>query len=83
MNPKGVFKRIDYTVLLWALLGVLLCLIFFNSLNREFDHDEFEAIHSAWKVLQGYAASHHPKARSVMLPGRANDAAVCVASQGH
>jgi hypothetical protein len=48
-----MIHNINLTRLLWALFGVLLVVIMFNSLNRWFDHDEFEAVHTSWKILHG------------------------------
>ena len=39
--------------LLYFVLGVVILLIFSNSLYRWFNHDELEAIHSSWKILNG------------------------------
>ncbi len=52
--------------LYFLLLGVFILLFFLNSIYRYFDHDEFEAIHSAWKILNGeiiyidFVQHHHP-----------------------
>jgi 4-amino-4-deoxy-L-arabinose transferase-like glycosyltransferase len=39
--------------LLYFVLGVVILLIFSNSLYRSFNHDELETIHSSWKILNG------------------------------
>lgn len=41
------------TPLMWILFGILLAIILFLSLNKEFSFDEIELIHTSWKVLQG------------------------------
>lgn len=52
--------------LLYFVLGVVVLLIFSNSLYRWFNHDELEAIHSSWKILKGeiiyvdFFQHHHP-----------------------
>lgn len=49
-------------------------LLFFHSLHRFFDHDEFEAIHTAWKILSGetiyvdFFQHHHPLLYYLMAP---------------
>lgn len=51
-----------FKIILAVMLLVILALAFF----REFDHDEFEAVHSSWKMLNGEAIyidffqHHHP-----------------------
>ena len=53
---------------------MVVLLIFQWSLGRFFDHDEFEAIHSAWKVLRGktlyadFAQAHNPLLYLVLVP---------------
>jgi 4-amino-4-deoxy-L-arabinose transferase-like glycosyltransferase len=61
-----MIRNINRTRLLWVLFGALLAVIMLNSLNRWFDHDEFESIHTSWKILQGgeiyvdFFQHHHP-----------------------
>ena len=62
------------TVLTWVLLGVSVTLLFLMSLNRFFDHDEFEAMHTTWKMFSGQAIytdfiqHHHPFTYYTLLP---------------
>ncbi len=61
-------------VLTWLLLGFSVTLLFFMSLNRFFDHDEFEAMHTTWKMFSGQAIytdfiqHHHPFTYYTLLP---------------
>ena len=64
MTPRP--RRFPLTLVAWVLLGLSVGLLFFVSLNRFFDHDEFEAMHTTWKLSQGQAIytdfiqHHHP-----------------------
>lgn len=59
---------------LWAFLFVLLALICLLAYRRDFGHDEFEAAHTAWKVLSGekiyidFFQHHHPFFYYVLAP---------------
>ena len=59
-------KKTLYPELTKIALGVLLLSILALSLGRDFDHDEFEAVHSSWKILNGeiifvdFFQHHHP-----------------------
>lgn len=61
-------------VLTWVLLGTSVTLLFFMSLNRFFDHDEFEAMHTTWKMFMGqdiykdFIQHHHPFTYYTLLP---------------
>jgi len=63
INQKGspVIER-----WLWIFLFILLAFISLISYRRFFGHDEFEAIHTAWKILTGeriyidFFQHHHP-----------------------
>ena len=63
-----------YLKTLYILIFVLSLLILAISLNRFFSHDEFEHIHSAWYIEQGYTPyldffqSHHPLLWFLMNP---------------
>ena len=63
------FERV-YKVILIVVLATALFLVLF----RFFDHDEFEAIHSIWKIAQGeriytdFANQHHPLMYYASLP---------------
>ena len=60
--------------LLQLALGSFVILYFFNSIYSRFDHDEFEAIHSAWKILNGeviyvdFFQHHHPFLYYLFVP---------------
>ena len=74
MKNSGEFKKIISDKSLYFLLGLLLLLIFFNSLFRHFNHDEFEAIHTSWKILNGetiyidFFQHHHPFLYYIIIP---------------
>ncbi len=59
---------------LWVLLFVQIALICVLSLHRFFGHDEFEAMHTAWKILNGEAIyvdffqHHHPLYYYLLAP---------------
>lgn len=60
------YKDIIWLALLWAIFAGDLISIAFYSHNRTFVKDEFEHIHTAWKILQGqeiyidFFEHHHP-----------------------
>lgn len=60
------YKDIIWLALLWAIFAGDLISIAFYSHNRTFVKDEFEHIHTAWKILQGqeiyidFFQHHHP-----------------------
>jgi len=53
---------------------MILLAIFLNSIFRFFYTDEFEAIHTAWKILQGekiyvdFFQHHHPLLYLLLIP---------------
>jgi len=60
-----------------AIMGsiiIILFLVLINSFNREFNHDEFEAVHTAWKIGQGegiyfdFFQHHHPLFYFTLVP---------------
>ena len=59
---------------LWIIFGLMLLLVLFNSSFRVFNHDEFEAIHSSWKVLntglvfRDFFQHHHPLLYFISTP---------------
>ena len=53
MKKDNSFSIINLTRLFWILFVGLICIILINSLKRDFNHDEFEKVHTAWKILQG------------------------------
>jgi 4-amino-4-deoxy-L-arabinose transferase-like glycosyltransferase len=56
------------------LIALVIVLIISISLNKRFDHDEFEHIHSSWYILKGavpysdFYQHHHPLLWIVMAP---------------
>lgn len=63
---KNKFRDTIWPALLWTLFAGILVSIFFYSINRGFDRDEFEHIHTAWKIARGqeifvdFFQHHHP-----------------------
>ncbi|MGH7892687.1 MAG: hypothetical protein ACREN0_10485, partial [Thermodesulfobacteriota bacterium] len=63
---KNKFGDRIWPVLLWVLFAGILVSIFFYSENRDFDRDELEHVHTAWKIAQGqeiyvdFFQHHHP-----------------------
>ena len=59
--PEKTFSRWLWRLLIVVVVGVLLL-----SLKRYFGHDEFEGVHTGWKILQGeriyidFFQHHHP-----------------------
>lgn len=59
---------------LWIIAGLSVLLIFYYSINRFFDHDEFFVIHTAWKILRGermytgFLQLHHPLLHYLLTP---------------
>jgi 4-amino-4-deoxy-L-arabinose transferase-like glycosyltransferase len=74
MKQNSLFLSLDCSKLLWLLFSVLVVIILFNSLNRWFDNDEFEAVHTSWKILQGeeiyvdFFQHHHPLFYYLLTP---------------
>ncbi|MFQ5686138.1 MAG: ArnT family glycosyltransferase [Candidatus Scalindua sp.] len=74
MQRDKMFSNINPARFMWALFCMLAIVILFISLNRWFDCDEFEAIHSSWKILRGekiyidFFQNHHPFFYYQMLP---------------
>lgn len=60
------FKNILWPVVLWGLFAGILVSIFFYSYHRDFDPDEVEHMHTAWKISRGqeifveFFQHHHP-----------------------
>ena len=61
-------------VVVWLLLAGSVALIFTLSQVRFFDHDEFEAMHTTWKMFTGqqiyidFLQHHHPFLYYLLLP---------------
>ncbi|MEO9803019.1 MAG: hypothetical protein ABJF04_07220 [Reichenbachiella sp.] len=61
-------NRLEINLILFfkILLGITVLTVFHLALFRDFDRDEFEAVHSAWKILSGeriyldFFQHHHP-----------------------
>lgn len=66
MKKDSVFVSRYFTWLCLLLVAVSVTIILAHSLNKKFDHDEFEAVHTTWKILQGekiyidFFQHHHP-----------------------
>lgn len=71
---KQVYIDRLWTIILWAIFAGILILLFFYSQNRGFSGDEFEHIHTAWKILQGekiyvdFFQHHHPFLSYLLVP---------------
>ncbi len=63
---KESYKEKLWLIFLWAIFGGILVSFFFYSESRKFAVDEFEHIHTAWKIVQGqeiyidFFQHHHP-----------------------
>ena len=63
-----------WLVILWAIFAVILIFLCLHSNYRWFSHDEFEHIHTAWKILQGqeiyvdFFQHHHPFLSYLLVP---------------
>ncbi len=74
MKLDAMFKEININRLLWIILGSILVVILFHSLNRFFDHDEFATIHTSWKMLRGekifvdFFQHHNPLFYYMLIP---------------
>jgi hypothetical protein len=73
--PRSVTRWTPSTSGFLAIIVLLLSLLVLSySLHRRFDHDEFEHIHSAWYVANGYTPysdffqNHHPLLWYCMAP---------------
>lgn len=69
-----MLKNIKTISLLQVFLGTLIFVILYWSLNKQFDHDELEVIHTSWKILQGeriyvdFFQHHHPLLYYLLVP---------------
>ncbi|WP_421763413.1 ArnT family glycosyltransferase [Ekhidna sp.] len=79
MEPNGVNSPREtgtFNTLLFIKIASALVIIsvFSMSLFRDFDHDEFEAVHTAWKILTGeviyidFFQHHHPFFYYLIIP---------------
>jgi len=62
------------TRLIWILLTIFFVIIVIHLVKRDFNHDEFEAVHTAWKIQQGekifvdFFQHHHPFYYYLLIP---------------
>ena len=67
-------NRFPLVTFVWILLALSVGLLFMGSLNRFFDHDEFEAMHTAWYIFQGeriyedFIQHHFPLLHYLLVP---------------
>jgi len=65
---KIISHRDEVNLILFfkILLGITVLTVFLLAIFRDFDHDELEAVHTAWKILNGeviyidFFQHHHP-----------------------
>ena len=68
------YKDKLWLIVLWIILGGILVSLLFYSQSKEFDKDELEHIHTAWKILQGqeifidFFQHHHPFFDYLIVP---------------
>ena len=73
-RTKRLRSRFPLTTFAWILLALSVALLFMGSLNRFFDHDEFEAMHTSWYIFQGeriyedFIQHHFPLLHYLLLP---------------
>lgn len=77
MKPKETLSKIfedRFTGVVYIILVIFFLLSFFSFINRFFDRDEFEHIHSAWYAARGYVPyvdffqPHHPLLWFLLAP---------------
>ena len=83
LNPRALLRshkehaktaRFPLAAFAWVLLVASTALLFMGSLNRFFDHDEFEALHTAWYIFQGeriyedFIQHHFPLLHYLLVP---------------
>jgi len=67
-------RRKRYLIALSIAVTALVVLILFVSIHKRFNHDEFEHVHTAWFVQNGYVPytdfyqNHHPLLWVLMVP---------------
>ena len=68
------YKDKLWLIILWIIFGGILVSLLFYSQSKEFDKDELEHIHTAWKILQGqeiyidFFQHHHPFFNYLLVP---------------
>lgn len=50
---KKLVDRFNLVTICWILIAGVMCVVLVSSLVRDFNHDEFEKVHTGWKVLHG------------------------------
>lgn len=74
MDVEFMIKDSNEIVFYKRLLSVMVLFVLLISIFREFDHDEFEAIHTSWKIWNGqllyidFFQHHHPGLYYVLYP---------------
>lgn len=74
VKTSSMLSYIRFTDFLWTLFGLLVFMILFLSLNKEFSFDEIELVHTSWKILRGeklyvdFFQHHHPLLYYLMVP---------------
>lgn len=63
---RTIANNIIWTAVLWGVFAGIVLSVFFYSYNRDYDPDEIEHLHTAWKLVQGqviyvdFFQHHHP-----------------------
>lgn len=63
-----------WSIILWSIFAGIMSLLWLHSHYRWFSHDEFEHIHTSWKMLQGqriyvdFFQHHHPFLSYMLVP---------------
>ncbi|WP_456462422.1 ArnT family glycosyltransferase [Reichenbachiella sp.] len=63
---SNVFEKVRIIQYFKYLFGLMLFVVICLALFRKFDHDEFEAVHTSWKIINGeviyidFFQHHHP-----------------------
>lgn len=74
MKKNSAVVSQPVTRLIWILLTVFFVIIVIHLVKRDFNHDEFEAVHTAWKIQQGekifvdFFQHHHPFYYYMLIP---------------
>jgi len=74
MKKNSAVVSQPVTRLIWILLTIFFVIIVVHLAKRDFNHDEFEAVHTAWKIQQGekifvdFFQHHHPFYYYMLIP---------------
>ena len=74
MKKNSAVGSQPVTRLIWILLTIFFVIIVIHLVKRDFNHDEFEAVHTAWKIQQGekifvdFFQHHHPFYYYLLIP---------------